>query len=92
MDNLAEIIEFPIKKKRGRPKGSKNKIYQPNGTEITKYDRPTLQSESKPIMGDIDNLKIYCFEIMKKVRCMDKKTQYAFVGLLNWFRVAYLDK
>jgi hypothetical protein len=80
----AEIIQFPLKKKRGRPKGSKNRVYMPSG-------QPIVKRESVMKEPHIDSVKHYCFEIFNAARNKDKTCENALVGLLHWFRVNYID-
>jgi len=88
MNAPADIIQFPVKRKRGRPKGSKNKTYRPNGTEI----QPKQAVEPRPegVIGDIDNVKQYCYEIMQQTISKGRPAEMALVGLLHWFKVNYL--
>ena len=88
MNAPADIIQFPVKRKRGRPKGSKNKTYRPNGTEI----QPKQAVEPRPegVIGDIDNVKQYCYEIIQQTRAKGRSTEIALVGLLHRFKVNYL--
>jgi len=69
-------------------KGSKNKTYRPNGTEI----QPKQAVEPRPegVIGDIDNVKQYCYEIIQQTRASGRRTEIALVGLLHWFKVNYL--
>lgn len=88
MMHPAEIIQFPVKRKRGRPKGSKNKVYRPSGQEIP--ERKTPEPVPQPIMGDVDTVKQYCYEIMQLTRANGRPAEIALVGLLHWFKVNYL--
>ena len=83
----AEVIHFPVKRKRGRPKGSKNKV-RPSGTEI--QPKQTAEPRTEGVIGEIDNVKHYCNEIMQQTRARGRRTEIALVGLLHWFKVNYL--
>ena len=84
----AEVIHFPVKRKRGRPKGSRNKTYRPNGTEI--QPKQTAEPRTEGVIGDIDNVKHYCYEIMQQTSAQGRSAEIALVELLHWFKVNYL--
>lgn len=87
MNAPADIIQFPVKRKRGRPKGSKNKVL-PNGAEI--QPKQAAEPRTEGVIGDIDNVKHYCHEIMQQTRAKGRSAEIALVGLLHWFKVNYL--
>ena len=88
MNAPADIIQFPVKRKRGRPKGSKNKTYRPNGAEI--QPKQTVEPRTEGVIGEIDNVKHYCYEIMQQTSTKGRPAEMALVGLLHWFKVNYL--
>jgi len=88
MNAPADIIQFPVKRKRGRPKGSKNKTYRPNGTEI--QPKQAAEPRTEGVIGDIGDVKHYCYEIMRQTRAKGRSAEIALVGLLHWFKVNYL--
>ena len=87
MNAPADIIQFPVKRKRGRPKGSKNKV-RPSGTEI--QPKQAAEPRTEGVIGDIDNVKQYCYEIMQQTISKGRPAEMALVGLLHWFKVNYL--
>ena len=61
--DTAEVIHLPVKRKRGRPRGSKNKVFRPDGREV-----PFTLTASKCVtggaaLGDVSHIK-------KGARCL----------------------
>jgi len=86
--DTAEVIHLPVKRKRGRPRGSKNKVFRPDVSP--RFSKQQPEPASQPIMGDIDTIKHYCHEIMRQASAKGRSTEIALVSLLHWFRVNYL--